>query len=147
MNRSELKSFKPQHPLRVEALFFIGLAVFFVIVTLIYAFWSEFEPVGTWGLGLLVGLNGLSGGYFYRLGDSIDPRPEEDPLAEVHEHAGEYGEFAPWSWWPFLAGVAVALIFLGPAIGQWWLLGVGFAFAILPVAAMTLEFNRGPHSH
>lgn len=147
MNRAQLKSFKPQHPLRVEALFFILLGLFFAIVTVIYAVWSQYEPVGTWALGLLVGLTGLTGGYLYKLGNSVDPRAEEDPLAEMYEHAGDYGEFAPWSWWPFVAGLAVTLVFLGPAIGQWWLLGLGFAVAILPIAAMTLEFNRGPHKH
>lgn len=146
-SHNKLKRYAPQTPLRVEAWFFVGLAVFFLVMTIFYSLWSEFEPVGTWALGLLVGLNGLSGGYLYKLGNSVDDRPEEDPLAEIHEHAGDYGQFAPWSWWPLLAGAGVALIFLGPAIGQWWILGVGAFVGIIGMISMNIEFNRNHHSH
>ncbi|WP_156250461.1 cytochrome c oxidase subunit 4 [Pseudactinotalea terrae] len=139
-------------PLAPEWKFLILLAVFFVIAAALYGVWSylyfgEVEPIGTTALVLLVGLCALSGGYLFKLSREIDVRPEDDPWAEQHEAAGEYGHFSPWSWWPLVCGVAVALIFLGPAVHQWWILGVGVVIGVIGVAGQVLEYNRGPHAH
>lgn len=146
-HKENIKKFQQKRPLNEESWFFIGLGLFFVPITVIYYLLSDFEPVGTWAIGLLVGLCGLTGLYFRKVGGSVDPRPEEDPLAEVHEHAGEYGEFAPWSWWPLLCAIAVAVIFLGPAIQQWWLAGIGVVIGAVGTIGHILEFNRNHHAH
>lgn len=134
-------------PLRTEWLFFVLLGVFFAIMAVVYALWSRFEPVGSTALLLLVGLCAMSGGYLFKLSREIDPRPEDDPLAEIEDAAGEYGHFSPWSWWPFVCGVAVMLIFLGPAVHQWWVSGLGAALGVVAVLGHVLEYNRGPHAH
>jgi len=137
---------KNRKPMRDEAWFFVGLCVFFIVMTLIYGFWSEFEPVGTTALALLVGLTGMPAFYFMKLSGEVDERPEDVVLAEVEDFAGDYQRFSPWSWSPLLLGVSATLLFLGPALHQWWL----WAFAG-PLGAFSLwyaatEFNRGPNA-
>ncbi|GAB2601929.1 cytochrome c oxidase subunit 4 [Pseudactinotalea suaedae] len=139
-------------PLAPEWKFFILLAAFFALMTGLYAYWSwlyfgSVEPIGTTALTLLVGLCVLSGGYLFKLSREIEVRPEDDPHAEQHVAAGEYGHFSPWSWWPLICGVAVALIFLGPALMQWWIAGIGVVVGVIGVAGHVLEYNRGPHAH
>ena len=133
-------------PMRIESVLFLGLVAFFLPVTLLYGFWSGWEPVGSTVLGLLVGLWGLTGGYLWLVSRRVDARPEDDPLAEVDEGAGEYGVFSPWSWWPLVLGIAAALVFLGLALG-WWISGIGVAIGIIGLIGQILEFSRGQHAH
>lgn len=140
------------NPLAPEWKFFILLAIFFAVMTGVYAFWTslgegDLEPIGTTALALLVGLCVLTGGYLIKLSREIDVRPEDDPYAEQYQAAGEYGHFAPWSWWPLVCGIAIALIFLGPALLQWWITGIGVVIGVIGVAGHILEYNRGPHAH
>lgn len=137
---------KNRIPMRDEGWFFVGLALFFVFMTVFYGLWSEFEPVGTTGLALLAGLNGMAGFYLMKLSREVDVRPEDIVLAEVEDYAGDYHRFSPWSWSPLILGVAAMLLFLGPALHQWWI----WAFAG-PIGAYGLwyastEFNRGPNA-
>lgn len=143
---TEKRIVKNRKPMRDEAWFFIGLCVFFIIMALVYGFWSDFEPVGTTALALLVGLTGMPAFYFIKLSGEVDIRPEDVLLAEVEDYAGDYARFSPWSWTPLILGVAATLLFLGPALHQWWL----WAFAG-PIGAYGLwlgstEFNRGPNA-
>lgn len=143
---------KSPQPLKPEWLFLAIIGVFVAIVAGVYAWWTnlyygEVEPVGTTALVLLVGLCSLAGGYLLKLSREIDVRPEDDPKGEQDEAAGEYGHFAPWSWWPLVCGIAVSLIFLGPAVHQWWVLGIGAVVGIIGVGGHILQFNRGPHAH
>lgn len=139
----------PQHPkpLSVEMWIFIivGFA-FFLPVGLIYGITSSWEPIGSVSLLLLVGLYGLSGSYLFLLRRRVDPRPEDNPLSDVDEHAGEIGVYAPHSWWPLVLGLATALAFAGIAIG-WWMFGLGLALAIIGLIGQTYEFSRGQHAH
>jgi hypothetical protein len=143
---------KPAQPLRPEWLIFSLLAVFFTIMAAVYGFWTnsyygEIEPIGTTALVLLVGLCVLAGGYLFKLSREIELRPEDNPYGEQADAAGEYGHFAPWSWWPLVLGIAVALVFLGPALHAWWLTGIGVAVGVIGLVGHVLEFNRGPHAH
>ncbi|MEE6281202.1 cytochrome c oxidase subunit 4 [Georgenia sunbinii] len=133
-------------PMRVEMWVFLVLGLFFLVVGIAYASVTGGEPVGTWGLLLLVGLYAMVGFYLMLVGRRIDRRPEDDPLADVDEHAGEVGSFSPHSWWPLVLGVAVTLVFAGVAIG-WWLTGIGFVVAIIGLVGHTYEFSRGQHAH
>lgn len=139
-------------PLYSEWLILIIIGTFFAFAAALYGWWSHsyygaIEPIGTVGLGLIVGMFYLSGGYLFKLSREIETRPEDDPYAEQDEGAGEYGHFAPWSWWPLVCGFAVALIFLGPALHAWWLTGIGAVLGAIGVGGHVLEFNRGPHAH
>ncbi len=133
-------------PLRVEMWTFLAGVVFFLIVALIYGVWSSWEPVGTVALLLLTGLYGLSGAYLAILARRVDPRPEDNPVSDVEDHAGEIGVFSPHSWWPLVLGIAAALAFAGIAVG-WWMFGLGLVVAAIGLAGQTFEFSRGPHAH
>lgn len=143
---------KPIKPLKTEWLFIVVLGVFFAIMAAVYALWTHayygaLEPIGSTALVLLVGLCALAGGYLFKLSREIEVRPEDDPHAEQDEGAGEYGHFSPWSWWPLVCGIAVALVFLGPALHGWWITGIGVVIGVIGVSGHVLEYNRGPHAH
>lgn len=142
---------KNRKPMRDEAWFFTGIAIFFAIMAVFYGAWTAksspngIEPAGTTALTLLVGLSGMAGYYMWKLSGEVDERPEDVVLAEVEDYAGDYNRFSPWSWSPLLLGVSATLLFLGPALHQWWL----WAF-VVPLGGFSLwyattEYNRGPH--
>ena len=126
-------------------LFALGV-LFFVPVGLIYAYFSHGEPMGTVGLPLLGGLVGMIGAYFALLSRRIDPRPEDDELAEISEGAGDQGVFSPWSWWPLVIGLAAAVAFLALAVG-FWLLVIAAPLAVVGLVGWVFEFSSGQHAH
>lgn len=132
--------------MKLEAkLFGLGI-LFFIPIGLIYAWWSDGEPVGTVGLPLLGGLVGMIGAYFGLVARRIDPRPEDDELGEIEQGAGDQGVFAPWSWWPLAVGAAAALAFLGLAVG-FWITYIAAAFGVIALVGWVFEFSRGQHEH
>ncbi len=136
----------PRHAMKVEPYLFLGGILFFVPVGLVYAWWSDGEPVGTVGIPLVGGLVGMIGGYLALLARRIDARPEDDPEALIEQGAGDQGVFSPWSWWPFTVALAGAIVFLGLAIG-WWLAYVGVALGAVGLVGWLFEFSRGQHAH
>jgi len=131
---------------KLEAkLFGLGI-LFFIPIGLIYAWWSDGEPVGTVGLPLLGGLVGMIGAYFGLVARRIDPRPEDDELGEIEQGAGDQGVFAPWSWWPLAVGAAAAMAFLGLAVG-FWITYIAAAFGVIALVGWVFEFSRGQHEH
>ncbi|MHB1063760.1 MAG: cytochrome c oxidase subunit 4 [Georgenia sp.] len=133
--------------MRVEAWLFLSGIIFFVPIGVVYGFvtgWSE--AVGAVALILLGGMFAMAGGYLWLTGRRVDQRPEDDPLANIEDRAGEVGVFSPHSWWPLVMGAGVAVAFLGIAIG-WWLVGIGAVIALLAVAGQLMEFSRGQHAH
>jgi hypothetical protein len=120
--------------------FFIPLAIIYGIVT------SWHEPVGASALFLTGGLALLIGLFLWITSRRIDPRPEDDPSADISEGAGEQGVFAPYSWWPLPVGLAGALVFAGLALG-WWLVGIGMVFGAIALVGWVYEFYRGEHAH
>lgn len=137
------KPMKNRIPMRDEGWFFVGLAIFFIVVAVLYGLWSQFEPVGTVSLLLLFGMNGMAGFYVMKLSKEVDVRPEDVVLAEVEDYAGDYNRFSPWSWWPLVAGLAATFLFLGPALHQWWLMGFAGVIGAIGLIGWGLEFNRG----
>jgi hypothetical protein len=78
---------------------FVGLAVFYVIVAVIY--WQVGgEAVGITAIGLSAGLAIIVGFYLWftarRLGNVL---PEDNQEGEIADSAGEIGFFSPHSWW------------------------------------------------
>lgn len=133
-------------PLRTEAYIFGGGAVFFSGIAVVYGLLTGWEPAGSTALFLLGGLGGLVGVYLFVLGNRIDPRPEDDPFAEVADGAGEIGVFSPWSWWPLVLGIAVSLTFLGLAVG-FWVSILGVLVGVIGLVGLLFEFSRGQHAH
>lgn len=142
---------KNRIPMRDEAWFFVGLTIFFVIVAIFYGAWTSMsapggiEPAGTTALALLAGLNGMAGFYLWKLSTEVDERPEDVLLAEVEDYAGDYNRFSPWSWSPLLLGVSATLLFLGPALHQWWLWVFAGTIGAFSLWYASTEFNRGPN--
>lgn len=136
---------QPQ-PMRVESRMFVFAPLFFVPITLIYGFFSGWEPVGTTALTLITGFYFFVGGYMWLLARRVDVRPEDDPLAEVDEHAGEIGLYSPHSWWPLVCGIAVALVFLGVAVG-WWVSIIGVMIGLIGLVGHVYEHQRGHFAH
>ena len=133
--------------MKVETRLFMLLAPFFALAGVVYGVWSHWEePTGSVGLLVVAGLVAMIGGYFSLLTRRIDARPEDDPLAEVEDGAGDQGVYAPWSWWPLVIGLAAAIGFLGLAVG-WWLLYIAVAVAVVGLCGWVFEFSRGQHAH
>lgn len=137
---------KPYKPMGPESVFFFVLVCFFAPIFLWYGLWSDWEVVGSVALGLVAVLWGMVGFYTHLVSKRIDPRPEDNPMAEVADGAGEYGHYSPWSWWPLVLGLGVATAFAGAAIG-WWLTGIGAAIAIGGLIGQVMEYNVGTHAH
>ena len=132
--------------MKVETRFFLFLAPFFLIVTLIYGLWSHGEIVGTLALLVVALFVSMIGGYLGLLARRIDARPEDDPDAEIDQGAGDLGVFSPWSWWPLAIGLAATIVFAGLAIA-WWLVYIGVAFGAIALVGWVFEFSRGQHAH
>ena len=121
-------------------LFFAPLALIYGIVT------SWNEPAGLAGLSLTAGLAFLITLYFWLTSRRIDPRPEDDPMGEIAQAAGDQGHFAPYSWWPLPLAAAGALVFASFAVG-WWLFLIGVALGAVSLVGWVFEFYRGEHAH
>ena len=133
--------------MKVETWLFASGVVFFAPIGFIYGIVTDWnEPVGTTALFLTAGLALLIALYLFFTSRRIDPRPEDDPSAEIAEGAGELGTFAPMSWWPLPLGFAAALAFLGMAVG-WWLMLVAIGVGALSLVGWVFEFYRGQHAH
>jgi uncharacterized membrane protein len=131
--------------MKFEGFLFIGCAVFFGAVDIIYWYFSK-DPTGTTALALSVGLAFLSGFYLLFTGRRLPPRPEDNPEGEIAEGAGELGFFSPHSWWPLYVGLAAATAALGVAVG-WWLFLIGILFTFLTVIGFVFEYYRGIYAH
>lgn len=132
--------------MKLETRVFMILTLFFAVVSVVYGFWSNWEAVGTVCLLLLGGLVGMIGAYLAMTSKRIDPRPEDDPMGDIEQGAGDQGVFAPWSWWPLALGLTAAICFLGLAVG-WWVFYIGAAMSLFTIVGWVLEFSKGQHAH
>jgi hypothetical protein len=130
---------------KFEGGLFIGCAIFFGVVDVIYWFLSK-EVTGTTALALAVALAFLTGFYLLFTGRRLPLRPEDTPDGEIEEGTGELGFFSPHSWWPLYVGLAAALSAFGVAIG-WWLFLIGLLALFLTVIGFVFEYYRGVWAH
>lgn len=117
------------------------------LVGLIYGLWGEWsEPIGVVALTLTMLLGFMIAGYLNITRRKLDGvPPEDDPLGEISDIAGDYGFFSPHSWWPLWLGLSCALIFLGLAIG-WWLVALGAMFVVPALVGWVFQYWKGPHA-
>ncbi len=138
--------------MRASARIFWILAVFFVIVAIMYGLLTGLyeplgiEPVGFPAILALSGLAAMIGTYLTLNNRKFGTRPEDRLDAEVEDEAGVQGSFAPYSWWPLWASLGAALVFLGVAAG-WWIFALGSIVAILGVIGWVMEFSTGQYEH
>lgn len=129
--------------MKIEFRLFTLMVVFTLIVSVIYWFATDGqEPVGFIALLLTAGMCGMIAGYLAITARKLDTRPDDDPEGDIADVEGEYGFFAPHSWWPFALGLSSALVFLSVAVG-WWLVVLTLPIAAIATVGWTFEFFRG----
>ena len=120
---------------------FVGLAVFYAIVTVIYWFVGG-EAVGITAIGLSGGLAALIGFYLWftskRLGNVL---PEDNASAEISDSAGELGFYSPHSWWPLPVAFCMILAGVGLLVG-WWLTLIAVGGLLISVLGFVLEYEK-----
>ncbi len=104
------------------------------------------EPAGTTALILCAGLTALIGYYLLFTERRLQLQPNDDPVGEIDDQAGEYGFYSPHSWWPLPLAAAGALVFLGVVFG-WWLSVIGAALGTVALIGFVFEYYRGEHAH
>ena len=127
--------------MRIEALFLLGVAVFFGIVGVIYWFWA-YEQGGT---AMLVGttlLGLVPGSYYLWWSFRMRPRPEDRSDASIAEGSGVIGSFPSSSVWPFVLGMGLFLLALSLVFGL-WLIAPGISLIVSALIGVTVESRRG----
>ena len=128
------------------------LSVFFLVAAVIYSVWNylatgQLEIVGSLGILLSSVLAGFIAFYLTMVRRSqrgmLLP---EDYDSDVDDADPEMGHFSPWSWWPFVIGSALFLVFLGLAVGIWVTI-IGVPLALIAIVGWTYEYYRGNFGH
>ena len=127
--------------MKTGGVLFVGLAVFYVIVAVIY--WQVGgEAVGITAIGLSAGLAIIVGFYLWftarRLGNVL---PEDNQQGEIADSAGEIGFFSPHSWWPLPVALSICAVGTGLIIG-WWLVLIAVGALIISILGLVLEYER-----
>ena len=127
--------------MKVNWQLFTGLAVFYVIMTIIYWYVGG-EPVGIGGMLLAACLAGMVGFYIWftqkRIGTIL---PEDNVTAEIADGAGELGFYSPHSWWPLPVALSACTMGLGLIIG-WWLTLIGVGAIMISIIGMVTEYEK-----
>ena len=131
--------------MKVNWQLFSGLAVFYVLMTIIY--WQVGgEPVGVGGMLLAACLAGMVGFYVWftqkRIGTIL---PEDNLSGEIADGAGELGFYSPHSWWPLPVALSACTMGLGLIIG-WWLTLIGVGAIMISIIGMVTEYEK-PITH
>jgi hypothetical protein len=127
--------------MRIEALFMLGIAVFFGIVGAVYWFTSYEDAgflmlIGTTGLGL------LPGSYYFWWSRHMKARPEDDPDATIKGSSGIVDSFPNSSIWPFILGMGAFMVALSFVFGI-WLVPIAASLLISGLIGATVESRRG----
>lgn len=132
--------------MRIEGWLFGAGAIFYLIVTALYAWLSEDYAIGT-PLLLFTGFLALIVGYYILFtAKRVYPRPEDRQDGEIDEADPEYGFYSPHSWWP-LAVAAAAFVFVMGFIFATWMAAFGVIILMFAVAGWLFEYYIGPHAH
>jgi len=139
--------------MKVEGRIFLYIAVFAFVMAVVYAVWAKYgatdhriEPVGLVALILTGGLCLIIGTFFEFVARRLEqPRPEDNPRAEISDGAGEVGFFSPGSYWPIVLALSAAVV--GVALAFWlvWLLVAGIIFVLVMVGGLVFEYHIGPN--
>ena len=127
--------------MKVSWQLFIGLALFYVLMTVIY--WQVGgEPVGIGGMLLAAALAGMVGFYVWftqrRIGQIL---PEDNLIALISDGAGELGFYSPHSWWPLPVALSMCALTLSLIIG-WWLTVISLGALVISIIGMVTEYEK-----
>ena len=129
--------------MRNETKVFLALVPFFIVVGTAYAYFTDpVEWVGVVALFLTAMMTGFVAWFFWLSGKTVDARPEDDLQGEIADQSGDYGHFAPYSWWPLFLGLSLTVAVLGVGVG-WWLFVIATPFVVLSLLGWTFEYFRG----
>ena len=146
--------------MRINAILFLIIALFFFLADVVYIVWSIISPVRPaenwydgieWVGAVAVGLSGVLAAFiaFYlarvHAGQGGE-LPEDRGDALIDDGEAEQGFFSPWSWWPVMVGGALALMFLGLAVGV-WISFIGAAVLLISMLGWQYEYYRGNFAH
>jgi len=127
--------------MKVSWQLFIGLALFYVLMTVIY--WQVGgEPVGIGGMLLAAALAGMVGFYVWftqrRIGQIL---PEDNLTAQISDGAGELGFYSPHSWWPLPVALSMCALTLSLIIG-WWLTVISLGALVISIIGMVTQYEK-----
>ena len=127
--------------MKVSWQLFIGLSVFYVVMTIIY--WQVGgEPVGIAGMLLAAALAGMVGFYVWftqrRIGQLL---PEDNLTALISDGAGDLGFYSPHSWWPLPVALSMCALTLSLIIG-WWLTVISLGALVISIIGMVTEYEK-----
>lgn len=129
--------------MKVESRIFDIVTVFFFLSAILYGLLSN-EPVGITALTLTGGLSLIIGTYFRFVSRRLEPRPEDNPEAEVSDGSGDVGFFSPGSYWPIGVAAGASITGIGLAFFQIWMMLGGLATLIFMVGGLVFEYHLGP---
>lgn len=127
--------------MKVSWQLFIGLSLFYVLMTIIY--WQVGgEPVGIGGMLLAAALAGMVGFYVWftqrRIGQIL---PEDNMTALISDGAGDLGFYSPHSWWPLPVALSMCALTLSLVIG-WWLTVISLGALVISIIGMVTEYEK-----
>jgi len=127
--------------MKVSWQLFIGLALFYTLMTIIY--WQVGgEPVGIGGMLLAAALAGMVGFYVWftqrRIGQIL---PEDNLTALISDGAGDLGFYSPHSWWPLPVALSMCALTLSLIIG-WWLTVISLGALVISIIGMVTEYEK-----
>jgi hypothetical protein len=128
---------------KVEALLFGGVAVFFGAAAALYAVWSHADPAGTAALIVAFGMASVVSFFCATNYVRHGPRPQDRREAEVADSAGPVEFFPPHSLWPVVTALGFAVAAVGVVFGLWLFL-IGFGVLARGVAGLVFQYaSRG----
>jgi hypothetical protein len=127
--------------MKVSWQLFIGLSLFYVLMTVVY--WQVGgEPVGIGGMLLAAALAGMVGFYVWftqrRIGQIL---PEDNLTALISDGAGDLGFYSPHSWWPLPVALSMCALTLSLIIG-WWLTVISLGALVISIIGMVTEYEK-----
>lgn len=129
------------------------LGVFFLLAAVAYTLWElsthawvvvwqNIEWVGTVAMTLSAILAFFLAFYLGRTHAAQGGELAQDTLtADIDDDDPELGHFSPWSWWPLVLGGALALVFLGLAVGP-WVSFIGGPLVLIAIVGWNYEYYR-----
>ena len=135
--------------MRANTNLFWILGAFFWLADAVYIVWSLFYSEHDrveWVGAVAMGLSGVFSFFLaFYLGRTHAAQggeaPADLPDANIDDGDPEIGDFSPWSWWPMALAFALALVFLGFAVGI-WISFIGAPIVIVAVVGWYYEYYR-----
>ncbi|MEO6533418.1 MAG: cytochrome c oxidase subunit 4 [Pseudolysinimonas sp.] len=135
--------------MRANSNLFWILGGFFWLADAVYIYWSLFYSEHDrveWVGAVAMGLSGVFSFFLaFYLGRTRAAQGGDVPSdlvdADIDDGDPEMGNFSPWSWWPFVLGFALALVFLGFAVAT-WISFIGAPILIVAIIGWYYEYYR-----